>query len=208
MGSDAGRAAHGARQGGLRLERARAGATPAVLHGDRRLCGRRRACLRANLFGAIPVAKATGPIIDRAEAMRYLAEMPWAPDAVLGNPEVTWTDLGEGRYEARALHAFGPGGRAVHAERGGRYRGDDRARPMPGPTARRSRGNGAGATGDYDRVGGRRIPVEAEVGYVDDGTTGAIGAGGSRERRSVDQRIPAGAPCRSQPRGSRPDGRA
>jgi hypothetical protein len=45
--------------------------------------------LRANLFGAIPVANATGAVYDRAEAMRYLAELPWAPDAVLGNPEVS-----------------------------------------------------------------------------------------------------------------------
>jgi hypothetical protein len=56
--------------------------------------------LRANLFGAIPVAYAQGPVYDRAEAMRYLAELPWAPDAVLGNPEILWTETAERHYEA------------------------------------------------------------------------------------------------------------
>jgi hypothetical protein len=125
--------------------------------------------LRAMLLGSIPVAKASGPIIDRAEAMRYLAEMPWAPDAILGNPEVTWADLGEGRYEA-ALDT--PSGRVAVTftlDAAGDIAEMTALRPDAGPDGAEILREWRGRYWGYDRVGGRRIPVEAEVGYVDDG---------------------------------------
>ena len=40
--------------------------------------------LTVQLYGLITVANAAGAGIDRGEALRYLAELPWAPDAILG----------------------------------------------------------------------------------------------------------------------------
>ena len=125
--------------------------------------------LRAMLFGSLPVANASGPIVDRAEAMRYLAEMPWAPDAILGNPEVTWTELGEDRYEA-ALDT--PSGRVAVTftlDAAGDIAGMTALRPDAGPHGAEVLREWRGRYWGYDRVGRRRIPVEAEVGYVDDG---------------------------------------
>lgn len=45
--------------------------------------------LRVSLLG-IPLRKQTGPETDAGEAMRYLAELVWAPQAIAANPELTW----------------------------------------------------------------------------------------------------------------------
>jgi hypothetical protein len=114
-----------------------------------------------------PGRQCLGAVIDRAEAMRYLAEMPWAPDAVLGNPEVTWADLGEGRYEA-ALDT--PSGRVAVTftlDAAGDIAEMTALRPDAGPDGAEILREWRGRYWGYDRVGGRRIPVEAEVGYVD-----------------------------------------
>ncbi len=34
------------------------------------------------IAGAVPLVQATGPAIDKGEAMQFLAELPWNPDAI------------------------------------------------------------------------------------------------------------------------------
>ena len=51
--------------------------------------------LNVRLFGSIPVADFSGPDADRGEAMRYLAELIWAPDAMLGNPDLKWQEISD-----------------------------------------------------------------------------------------------------------------
>ncbi len=46
--------------------------------------------LHGRLWGRIPVMKTEGRDVTRAEAMRYLAELFWVPQALLGNPELHW----------------------------------------------------------------------------------------------------------------------
>jgi hypothetical protein len=43
--------------------------------------------------GAVPVLRARGPDALEGELLRYLAELPWMPAAVLGNPALRWTAL-------------------------------------------------------------------------------------------------------------------
>jgi hypothetical protein len=49
--------------------------------------------LEARLFRLIPVMRASGPELSEGEAMRYLAELPWVPHAMLVNRELEWRDL-------------------------------------------------------------------------------------------------------------------
>ncbi len=129
-----------------------------------------RGILRANLLGSIPVANSSGPVIDRSEAMRYLAELPWAPDAILGNPEIRWSEREDGRVEAALdtpsgrvsiLYGFDEAGDIVET---------NGLRPDTGTDGAEIVREWRGSFGAYAEVGGRRIPTRGEVGYVEDGT--------------------------------------
>jgi Family of unknown function (DUF6544) len=45
--------------------------------------------LDVRIAAAMPVARAIGPAVDKGEAMRFLAELPWNPDAILGADNLT-----------------------------------------------------------------------------------------------------------------------
>lgn len=49
--------------------------------------------LEARLAGAVPVASASGPDIDRGEAMRFLAELAWNPDAMVNADGLVWRQV-------------------------------------------------------------------------------------------------------------------
>ncbi len=52
-------------------------------------CG--KACLDIKAFGLIPITRAVPtPALVRGELMRYLAELPWAPTAILLNATLRW----------------------------------------------------------------------------------------------------------------------
>jgi hypothetical protein len=129
-----------------------------------------RGVLRANLLGSVPVANATGPVIDRSEAMRYLAELPWAPDAILGNPDILWSEREDGQVEA-ALDT--PSGRAAILytfDEAGDIVATLGLRPDRGADGAEILREWRGTFGEYGWVGGRRIPTRGEVGYVEDGS--------------------------------------
>ena len=56
--------------------------------------------LEARLLGSLAVASKSGSDIALGEALRYLAELPWAPDAILGNPAIAWRLTGDRSAEA------------------------------------------------------------------------------------------------------------
>jgi hypothetical protein len=126
--------------------------------------------LRANLLGAIPVANATGAVCDRAEAMRYLAELAWVPDAVLGNPEIAWTDLGGGVIGATLQTGSGDVSVRFTLNADGDFAEMSASRPDLRPDGTEFTREWRGRYADYGWVGGRRIPLAGEVGYVEDGT--------------------------------------
>lgn len=123
--------------------------------------------LEARLFGALTVARMNGVETTLGEAFRYLAELPWAPDAILGNPELHWRMTAEDEAEvklntrvgtARVVFRFDALGDIVAMEA--------RERPAADPDGRPVRYDWRGRFGDYRQVGVRRLPAYGEVGYV------------------------------------------
>ena len=123
--------------------------------------------LRVRLLGLLGVVNATGPDIDRAEALRYLAELPWAPDAILGNPEIAWhmpddshaeaaLDVGGNRAVVR--FRFDAAGDIIEVYAPTRPTTDDQGNPATCPWQ--------GYFRDYRMIGPRRVPAEAEAGYI------------------------------------------
>jgi hypothetical protein len=118
--------------------------------------------LRASVLG-FPVMRQRGPETVAGEALRYLAELPWIPHAMLLNRELEWRELDAQNVEVAAQVAderlavrvgFATGGDIVSIWC------DSRPRPVgktfvPTPWA--------GTFGEYAVVAGARIPTWAEV---------------------------------------------
>ncbi len=126
--------------------------------------------LEARALGLLSVARDVGTeAIAQGEAMRYLAELPWNPDAIVLNRGLEWTVVdvrtlrvatGAGGTRAEVtLHLDGPGDVvAVSApSRPRREAGKLVARPW------------AGRFRDYRNIGGRRIPWVGEVAWTLEG---------------------------------------
>jgi hypothetical protein len=120
--------------------------------------------LVAKVWGVIPATRSTGPETDRAEAMRYLAELPWAPQAIGSNQELSWRDLEDGSVEVSTL----VGGKATSVrltfDEAGLIQSASGLRPRL--AGRRSVETPfLGTFGDYVELGGVRVPGSAEVSW-------------------------------------------
>ncbi len=124
--------------------------------------------LEARLFGSLPLARAAGPAIDRGELMRYLAELVWAPHAMLLNPHLDWRTLGRESVEVSAAATTPPARVRLLFEAGEirRIEADDRPRMEGRRTAARP---WAGRFFDYRALGDLRIPTRGEVSWILDG---------------------------------------
>lgn len=129
-----------------------------------------KAGLEGKLLGAIPVIHTTDTDTTfRGEVMRYLAELMWNPEALLLNRQLDWRVL-----DARTLAvATGTGGRRCEVrlilDEAGDIIGveaDDRPR-LDGRVVTACRWFGRGS--DYKTIDGRRIPTQAEAGWLLDG---------------------------------------
>lgn len=123
--------------------------------------------LEVRVLGAIPAARAEGADIDLAEAYRYLAELPWLPDAILGNPDLAWRVMGPDTVEVRLKTREGLARVSFRFD----AEGDIVAMAAKGRPARDASGLRAeymwrGRFSDYRQIGARRLPATGEVGYV------------------------------------------
>jgi hypothetical protein len=137
-----------------------------------------RGTLNVRLLGSFPLVDMVGPGTDEAELMRYLAELPWVPDALMHNPDLRWhqiepnvveVETGAGDTLVKVQFHFDEAGDIVemHADERGRAEGPEVVkRPWRAYYSdyRKIDGEFAGETG-Y-----RRVPTRAEVGWIlDDG---------------------------------------
>lgn len=115
--------------------------------------------MRGSILG-VPFMRKGGSSIAAAAAMRYLAELPWAPHAMMWNPKLDWRETGPRTVEVATLVAgarvavdltFDDDGDIVRAGAGARPRDGDVPRPWGGEFL------------DYSVLGGVRIPIRGEV---------------------------------------------
>lgn len=55
--------------------------------------------LQARLFSALTLAKGSGASFLRGELLRYMAELPWYPMAILNLPQINWKQLSDNQVE-------------------------------------------------------------------------------------------------------------
>lgn len=121
--------------------------------------------LEVRLLGAFRLSAETGDDVALGEGLRYLAELPWAPDAILTNRDVTWAETPDG-VTARIDTAGGP----AEVTFGFDDAGDivtafAKGRPTTLDDGTRAELDWRGQFSDYAEIGGRRIPRQGEVGY-------------------------------------------
>lgn len=121
--------------------------------------------LEARIGGVLTVAHSAGPETARGEAMRYLAELPFNPDAILNAPDLHWEQVDVDTVAvsletigglARVLLHFDEAGDVTTASAADRPRDVDGA-TVPTPWL--------GYFSSYDMIGGYRLPLTAEVAW-------------------------------------------
>lgn len=126
--------------------------------------------LDVTALGLIPLVRSKPTAaLTKGEMLRYLAELPYAPDAMLHNPDLNWHQVtdnqlavstGAGDQRAEVVFNLNPDGRI------GSVRAEDRPRSVKPPTLPTPwEGNFA----DYRLHNGRWVPFSAEVAWVIDG---------------------------------------
>jgi uncharacterized protein DUF6544 len=116
----------------------------------------------------VRVRRQQGPELALGESLRYLAELPWAPHALVRNPELEWTQTGLATVEVATGVA---GSRAAVTFE------FDAAGDVVRASARRRRQEGkvwvespwGGDFADYATLDGVRLPTAAEVYWEHEG---------------------------------------
>lgn len=121
--------------------------------------------LEARLFGVIPVAKATGPELLRGELLRYLAELPWYPIAIINQPLIQWQQVSDSKLigtleidgvKASVEYTFEDGLiKSIYVPDRGMTVG---SKSIPTPWV--------GKFSKYQRVGHMMIPTYGEVSWI------------------------------------------
>jgi hypothetical protein len=121
--------------------------------------------LEARLFGSLPLARAAGAQATKGELMRYLAELAWAPPAILHNPRLSWREIDTATVEVSAESQAGPARVRLIFENGDitRVEADDRPR-MVGCRIVPTRWEGRCC--DYRQMNGCRIPTRAVASWL------------------------------------------
>jgi hypothetical protein len=120
--------------------------------------------LKVRLFGHIPLAEMGGGVLlTRGEIMRYLAELAWAPDAMLANTSLDWQVRDSQTIRVCAGKGQARGEIELHLAADGLIASVSGLRPRVE--------NGAVVErlwqvrfSDYRRRDGRQIPFDGEVG--------------------------------------------
>ena len=148
--------------------RARMGPFGAIAVQDALIEGAGKLSVKA--LGLFPLARAeASDALTRGELMRYLAELAWAPDAILLNTDLRWREVdantlsvsaGVGATAAEVFYTLGADGKIA-----GGY-APDRPRSLTAPFLPT---RWTWRYGDYRRCAERWIPFAGEVAWEIDG---------------------------------------
>jgi hypothetical protein len=120
-----------------------------------------RGQMRVLLDDTLRIAEASGPAIDRGDALRWLAETPWFPTALFDTRYVRWSPVDSTRAratltlasdEVSCVFEFGPDGLPARVS-ADRPRDDGDVRPW------------VGLYKDYRRIDDMMVPFEVEVAW-------------------------------------------
>ncbi len=126
-----------------------------------------RGRLNVRIMGSIPVGDISGDDVDIAEAMRYLSELVWAPDAMIGNPQLSWKELTDHSvYLSVILPAGNAGVTFLFDSAGDIVKIIAKDRPAEIVDGKAILRDWQIKIGDYKTLNGRRIPTTGEVGYT------------------------------------------
>ncbi len=121
--------------------------------------------LDVRLFGWISLAHMSGPAFAKGEIMRYLAEIAWAPDAILRNRALVWSVIDDRTLNVAAGSGAGYGSVRIDLDDEGRIGGIFAAnRPFSDGKIVEER-PWSGRFFDYRRHAGRWLPFSADVGW-------------------------------------------
>lgn len=128
-----------------------------------------RGLLTAKLWGRVPFVKAEGSQTDLAQALRYLAELPWVPHAMRRNKGLTLTQLDDRHVEASTPVGNARASLQLEFSSDGDIAGAraDRRPRMVGKTTTMT--PWGGRFWDYQQRGPLRIPTRGEVWWELDG---------------------------------------
>ena len=125
--------------------------------------------LDVRLFGRVRLARMSGPAFAKGEIMRYLAEIAWAPDAILLNHSLVWSVIDSRTLKVAAGSGAGYGSVWIDLDHDGRIGGIFAPdRPFVDGKIVEER-PWSGQFTDYRRHAGRWLPFSAEVGWCVDG---------------------------------------
>ena len=123
--------------------------------------------LWARLGGVIPVADPTpGPALDEGELMRYLAEAPLYPTALLPGMGVTWTPVDNRSARATLTHRGTTASLVFHVNDQDEVARVTGTRPFLTDDGTYEDRPWKGTWRRYERRGGLRVPTEGEVGWI------------------------------------------
>jgi hypothetical protein len=114
------------------------------------------------IAGSVSVATSTGPETAKGEAMRFLAELPWNPDAILNAAGLTWRQVDDATVEVSMMTSGGLATVSLQFDAGGDISAIEAAdRPRAGDTPARW----IGRFSNYAKVGAYRFPRYGEVAW-------------------------------------------
>jgi hypothetical protein len=121
--------------------------------------------LEVRLLDSLRLARASGPLVGKGELMRYLAELAWAPHAMLHNPHLSWRQIDATSVEVTAESAAGPARVRLDFENGdvAHIAADDRPRAVGNRTVPT---RWEGRFLDYREMGPCRVPTRATVSWL------------------------------------------
>jgi hypothetical protein len=117
------------------------------------------------LFGLVPIARDTGRHVSEGSVLRYLAELPWNPRAMLANRHLRWRELDAQTVEVAAVVSSAQVALKLHLDtRGNIVKVWTDARPHKEGDSIVPRPWG-GLYSDYEAIGGVGLPTGAEVSW-------------------------------------------